>query len=64
MNRPSVKIKSSQEICNQLSQNMIHSFIDTGMCNVLVFHGSCRNRAEKSRWYLKNLLKSCHQIFM
>ena len=63
MKRPSVNIKSHQDICSQISQNMIHSFIDTGICNVLGFHGRCRNRAEKSRWYLKNLLKSISSDF-
>ena len=62
MDGPSVNLKFYNEIVQDRQENMVHSLVDIGSCSLHIVHGSFKNGAEKTGWYLKALLKSSFQI--
>ena len=62
MDGPSVNLKFYKEIVPDRQENMVHSLVDIGSCSLHIVHGSFKNGAEKTGWYLKALLKSSFQI--
>ena len=60
MDTPNTNLMFFNEYSNKFAETLLHSLINSGICNLHIVHGSFQTGESASGWGLKNIIKSAY----